>query len=364
MNKDKTNLDRLGELKNKFDEFLVLAEEHIHSKPWLVVILMHEYYRNLYPIDPYIPFKDGLSHTERISLILDKNIEILKNTEYLGSYFSQTTDLAKLADEKLANYKSKTKGKTQKVYDSLWKKFDIDNYLKEAKEIILERFLNSEFDFSTLKNKVLLDLGSGSGRYTIALALLSEAKKVYGVDLGEESIKRGKEIAKKAGVSNIEFKVADVLKLPFEDNFFDFIFCNGVLHHTDDMEKGIKELFRVLKPKARSYLYLYADGGLFWYARKKAPLLMKKIPQEYSMAILDLIGMPKNRFLFVDNWYVPKERHTSREFLEDYLKKAGFSEIKKITSGRSTDLDNYAVANIPEAKIIWGDGEHRYLLRK
>lgn len=354
----------LEELKQKFDNFIEVAEQNIHSRPWLVVILMHEYYRNLYPTDPYLPFDENVSHIDRISKILDNNIELLKKSNFLESYFKEVTDLADLNERKLKVYKSETEGETQKVYDRLWKKFDADNYLKESKEILLKRFKNSGFDFSSLKDKVILDLGCGSGRYTIALSLVSGAKKIYGVDLDKESIKRGKEIVEKAGISNIEFKIVDVLSLPFEDNFFDFVFCNGVLHHTKDMEKGIRELYRILKPQSQAYLYLYADGGLFWYSRKKAPLLMKKIPQEYSMAILDLIGMPENRFLFVDNWYVPIEKHTSKNYLENYLREVGFSNIRKFASGRSTDLDNPDVVNIINSKVIWGNGEHRYLLTK
>ena len=354
----------MEKLKAKFHKFLILTEKNLYSKPWLVVILMHEYYRNLYPSDLYLSFDKRVSNIKRISLVLDRNIKILQDSDYLGSYFLKTTSLKNLVADKLAVYRSKTKGKTQKVYDRLWKRFDFKNYLEEPKKIIIDRFKNSKFDFKKLKGKTILDLGCGSGRYTIALSLLTKAKKVYGVDLDRESIKRGEKIIKKAKVKNTELKVANVLKLPFRDNFFDFVFCNGVLHHTTNMEKGLRELYRVLKPKCQAYLYLYADGGLFWYSRKKVPKIMKKIPQEYTMAILELIGMPKNRFVFIDNWYVPIERHTPRRYLEDYLKEIGFSTIRKFASGRSTDLDNIITSADPDAKIIWGEGEHRYFITK
>ncbi len=90
---------------------------------------------------------------------------------------------------------------------------------------------------------------------------------------------------------------------------------------------------------------------------------MKKIPQEYTMAILDLIGMPQNRFIFTDNWYVPIERHVKREYLENYLKEVGFSQIKKFEGGRDTDLESLVSGSL-EGKIIWGEGEHRYLITK
>ena len=82
------------------------------------------------------------------------------------------------------------------------------------------------------------------------------------------------------------------------------------------------------------------------------------------MAVLNLIGMPSNRFFFVDNWYVPRERHTTKAWLESFLREVGFSTIGKVDSGRSTDLDNANLRSQPDAEILWGDGEHRYLLTK
>lgn len=351
-------------LKAKFDRFLSLAEENINSRPWLIVILMHEYFRNLYPDDPHIPFNKDKSHVERVSSTLDDCIEIFHEFGSVGSYFDYGPDCLKsIMERRVFDKKRDAETQTQKVYGVIWDKFDQDIYRKEARKILLNRFKYSRFDFSTLKNKVVLDMGCGSGRYTIALAMTG-ARKVYGIDLGKKSIETAAKIAGGAGMKNVAFQVGNVLELTYEDNFFDFVFCNGVLHHTENMERGICELYRVLKPKSSAFLYLYADGGLFWYSRAKMPKIMKKIPQEYTMAVLDLIGIPKNRFIFVDNWYVPIERHTTREYLESYLKSVGFSSIKKIISGRSTDLDSAAIMNNPDAKILWGDGEHRYLLTK
>lgn len=350
-------------LKTKFDRFLALADENVCSRPWLVVLLMHEYFRNLYPSDPHIPFDKNKSHVDRISSALDTYIDIFQRFDSVDSYFDQCPDHVKSIIKTLKDEKRKAEGQIQQVYGILWDKFDSDIYTKEAYGILVDRFRYSGFDFSTLKDKVVLDMGCGSGRYTIALAMTG-AQKVYGIDLGKKSIEMAAEITRKIGLNNVVFQVGDILELPYKDDFFDFVFCNGVLHHTENMEKGIQELYRVLKPRSNAFLYLYADGGIFWYSRAKMPQVIKKIPQEYTLAVLDLIGMPRNRFLFADNWYVPTERHTTKEYLESYLKSVGFSSIMKIISGRSTDLDSADVMNNPDAKILWGDGEHRYFLTK
>ena len=355
----------LEEIKVKFDSFIDIADEHVGSHPWLIVILMHEYFRNLYPKDPYIPLESpNGSPMLRISRMLDNFIETLNSSEIIGSYFDNIANLMdKIELSILRRDKMRQKeGVTQRVYGKLWDKFETDEYVKEAYRIIKSRF-KSKLKLSALKGKTVLDMGCGSGRYTIALTKTG-AEKVYGIDLGEKSMQQGALIAKKSGIRNIEFVVGSVLDLPYEDNLFDFVFCNGVLHHTENLERGINELYRTLRPGGKSFLYLYADGGIFWYSRKKMPKVMKKIPQSYTMAILDLLGMPNSRFIFTDNWYVPIERHISREHLEEYLRKAGFESIKKIISGNPIDLDSMLVAKDPQSKEIWGDGEHRYILKK
>lgn len=54
---------------------------------------------------------------------------------------------------------------------------------------------------------------------------------------------------------------ADICKLPFEDNTYDFILCNHVLEHIPDDTKAMKELYRVLKPGGTAILQIPQDLG-------------------------------------------------------------------------------------------------------
>ena len=153
------------------------------------------------------------------------------------------------------------------------------------------------------------------------------------------------------------------MNLKFKKNTFDIVFCNGVLHHTSDFKKGIKELYRICKPGGYIYLYLYGKGGLYWMARKKMNKLIKSIPQDYSQKVLDLIGMPSNRFIFMDNWYVPYERHCSHKEIYKILQSLGVKSIEKMKKGRKTDLET-GLLNYKDSKIIWGEGEIRLLFQK
>ena len=90
---------------------------------------------------------------------------------------------------------------------------------------------------------------------------------------------------------------------------------------------------------------------------------MKVVPQEYSQQVLDLIGMPTNRFLFMDNWYVPHERHCSHKEVYNILRSLGVDSIEKMKKGRKTDLET-GLSNYKNSKIIWGEGEIRLLIKK
>jgi ubiquinone/menaquinone biosynthesis C-methylase UbiE len=96
----------------------------------------------------------------------------------------------------------------------------------------------------------ILDLGSGSGRYLQKIP----NGKMYLVDFSKEMIKLAKNLSKKNKIP-ANFFVSDISKIPFEDNFFDGAICISSLHCIKGKSKRkevLKELFRVLKPKAQA----------------------------------------------------------------------------------------------------------------
>jgi len=105
-----------------------------------------------------------------------------------------------------------------------------------------------------LKNQTgkVLDLGSGSGRH------LMKIKKVemYLQDFSEKMIELAKQKAKKEKIK-AEFAVSEMTKIPYEDNFFDGLVCISALHCVEgekNRKKVIKEIHRVLKPKAQAFI--------------------------------------------------------------------------------------------------------------
>ena len=331
-------------------KFFIAASKVITKHPYLVIIAMHEFSRNLYDVDPYIPFKEK-NHYLRLLNIMQKLTLFLDASSQFGNYDLNLRKEKTIKDPKI---------KSGIVYGNLWKELSYSENLRTL-SFLKKRFKSfKKINFNSFfKNKLILDAGCGNGRYSFALANLNP-KKVIGIDFGNLGLSVGKKTFK---YKNLELKQANVLKIPYKDNSFDFVLSNGVIHHTEDFKKGIQEIVRVCKPGGDIYIYLYGKGGLFWSSRKKMNRLMKKIPQEYTKKILDEIGMPTNRWIFQDNWYVPIERHNTYEEVIKILNNLGVSKIEISKSGMPTDL--HILSNkYKYSEDIWGNGEVRLLVTK
>ena len=129
------------------------------------------------------------------------------------------------------------------------------------------------------------------------------------------------------------------------------------------LERGIAELARVLRPGGSGFLYLYGAGGIFWETRAALRRIFEHIPLDYTKTVLDVIGMPANRFIFCDTWYVPVERHVTTEELEAMLARERL-EFEKVVGRNAFDLDGAIARGVKGAREMWGDGEHRYVVSK
>ena len=103
----------------------------------------------------------------------------------------------------------------------------------------------SYVDSIGLAGKRVLDFGCGDGVYAPDL-LKRGATEVIGIDDSPKMIGLANE--RFGDLKGAQFIVADGGSLPFEQNGFDFVFANFVLHHFVDLIPPLKEIFRVLKP--------------------------------------------------------------------------------------------------------------------
>lgn len=138
-----------------------------------------------------------------------------------------------------------------------------DHYDKGIKHNLFQKYWHWRRFVEVLKvvgsmEGPILDIGCHGGTFTERLLKKVQTKKVYGIDISSPAIK----LAKRR-LPFGSFQVADVAKLPFENNFFEAAFCLEVLEHIDDPVKALKEVKRVLKKGSKLYILVPSDNKLF-----------------------------------------------------------------------------------------------------
>ena len=96
------------------------------------------------------------------------------------------------------------------------------------------------------RDLTLADIGCGTGSLTFELARF--ARKVIGIDLSQEMLRRARAVAKERELHNVEFRQGDALKLPLDARSVDATFCVMVLHFLPDPEHAIAGLCRITRP--------------------------------------------------------------------------------------------------------------------
>ncbi|MBI3336752.1 class I SAM-dependent methyltransferase [Candidatus Peregrinibacteria bacterium] len=276
---------------------------------------------------------------------------MLRLTAEMGSYFPNVASFKNISNSEEA----------KQVHAKVWATLSAQYINKESSEVLKSIFESNGQSIGLFKDKRVLDFGCGSGRFALGFEPLGAAE-VIGMDLGKDGLDIGEKMAAKKGLTKTKFLYGDVLQAPFEDESFDFIFCKGVLHHTKDPEKGFAELYRLLRKGGCAFIYCYGGGGIFWHSRKRMREVLKLIPMEYTMRVLDLLGMPSKRYVFIDSWYVPIENHIKRSWFESHVSKQGYSKIIQVKNSGDQSVQGFP--GDPEGQTLWGDGELRYFLTK
>jgi len=167
--------------------------------------------------------------------------------------------------------------------------------------------------------EVVVDLGCGGGLDVfLAAKAVGDTGRVIGIDMTQDMIDRAEHNAAQAGVSNVEFHLAEIENLPLADGSVDCILSNCVLNLVPDKDRAFGEMFRILKPGGRIAV---SDIAL----KRELPADLREDIQAYVGCIAGAIG------------------------IDDYAERlglAGFREVSVTDPG--ADLNAYGKLSAPD----------------
>jgi len=110
--------------------------------------------------------------------------------------------------------------------------------------------------------QVVLDLGCGGGLDAfLAAQRVGLGGRVIGLDMTPEMVEKAKASARKGGYANVDFRVAEIEKLPVPDDSVDIVISNCVVNHALDKPAVFKEVHRVLKAGGTMFLSDLVTAG-------------------------------------------------------------------------------------------------------
>jgi ubiquinone/menaquinone biosynthesis C-methylase UbiE len=113
-----------------------------------------------------------------------------------------------------------------------------------------ESFLNLLLEMSGVgPEDTVLDVACGPG--IVACALAARAKHVTGIDLTPAMIARAQQLQAEKGLTNLTWRIGNVLPLPFDDETFSLVATRYTFHHFIDPQAVLAEMVRVCQPGGR-----------------------------------------------------------------------------------------------------------------
>ncbi len=186
---------------------------------------------------------------------------------------------------------------------------DFGSLLDKSRRSIFVKKLDDEIPMGSN----ILEAGCGTGQLSITLSRY--ARQIYGIDLSKGSLIEAKQFINSNDIKSVHLFRMNIFKLFFEENTFDVIISNGVLHHTYNPKLAFSKLVRVLKPGGIIVIGLYHRYGRI--IQKIRQSLIKNFGDSFKFLdkrFREKISDKKKYAWFLDQYKNPSE--TTHTYLE------------------------------------------------
>jgi ubiquinone/menaquinone biosynthesis C-methylase UbiE len=188
-----------------------------------------------------------------------------------------------------------------------------------AREDYQRNILKALTEITDLQNRLVLDLGAGTGRLTCLLA--PHVHSIHAFDISEEMLRVCREKLSKTNLTNWKIDVADHRQLPIDDNSANLVVSGWSVSYLavwnketwrDELEKWLTEMKRILTPN--SYIVLFESLG----TGNESPIKLEHLKDFYIW--LDEVGF-QNKIIRTDYKFesIQEAEELSRFFFGDEL---------------------------------------------
>lgn len=189
--------------------------------------------------------------------------------------------------------------------------------LDSASSVESERTFRAKTGFTPeqLRGRRVLDVGCGMGRFSDVASRWGAT--VVGIDLSRAVDAAQRNIG---GRENVNIAQANIFKLPFREDTFDFIFSIGVLHHTPSTKAAFDNLPKLLRRNGSIAIWIYTSyDGFQWrfsdLYRRFTPRMPKRLLHTLAYAAVPLYYVYKVPVVgLLLRWVLPVSNHPRPEW--------------------------------------------------
>ncbi len=223
------------------------------------------------------------------------------------------TEKVALADSRKRKSESK---KTIKDFGEQWTIYQTNDGFYASQELFSD-IVGPLIGYSDIKEKRVLDIGSGTGRIVMML-LEAGAEQVFGVEPSDAyhvlCKNVGKSGLKAVGRTTLLHCRGDEIKY---DHEIDYAFSIGVIHHIPEPDAVVKAAYQALKPGGKFVVWLYGKEGNEVYLRFVEPIreVTKRLPHKVLVGIVWILYYALCMYARLCKWF----RLPLREYLINVL---------------------------------------------